>query len=55
MALHYQVENEASIMEQWNRTKGINIARDRLLGEGQYSELRVRIMFNDTILEQCHK
>ena len=36
------------------QTRGINIVKYQLLGKGQYSELRVQIMFDDAILEQCH-
>lgn len=51
----------ADMVERWgfsygatSQTRGISIVKDQLLGEGQYSELRVWIMF-DVILEQCCK
>ena len=33
-------------MEQQNRTGGINVVKDQLLGEGQYSEY---ILFDDAV------
>ena len=42
-------------MEQCNQTRGINIVKDQLLGEGQYAELRMQIILNGAILEQCCK
>lgn len=41
-------------MEQWNRTRGIDIVRDQLLGEGPYPHLRIQITLHDAILQQCH-
>jgi hypothetical protein len=47
-------KDEASVMKQWNWTRGINIVKDQLLGDDQYSELRAQIIFDDAILEQYH-
>lgn len=32
----------------------VNIVRDQLLGENEYSELQIQILFDDVTLEQCH-
>ena len=46
-------KDEASIMEQGNRTRGIDAVSDLLLGEDPYSELRVEMALEDALLEQC--
>lgn len=45
-------KDEALIMEQWNRTRGIDIVQDQWLGEGLNSELRVQITLD--VLKQYH-
>ena len=47
-------KDEASATEKCNWTRGINIVKDQLLGDDQYSELRAQIIFDDAILEQYH-
>lgn len=34
-------KDEDLIVEQWNRTRGTDIVKDQLPGEGPYSELKV--------------
>ena len=46
-------KDEASIMEQGNRTRGIDAVSDQLLGEDPYSELRVEMALEDALLELC--
>ena len=48
-------KEEASAIEQCNQTRVIDIVKDQLLGKDQYAELRMQIIFNDAILEQCCK
>ena len=48
-------KEKALAMEQCNQTRGINIVKDQLLSEGQYAELRMQIILNNAILEQCSK
>ena len=45
---------EGLAVKQHNRTGRVNIPKDQLLGDDQYSELRAQIIFDDAILEQYH-
>lgn len=42
-------KGETSVMEQRDRTRGIDIVKDQLLGEGRNSELRIQITLRDAI------
>lgn len=37
-----------------NKARRMDIVKDQLLGEGQYSDLQQQIRFDDAITEQCH-
>ena len=39
---------EASNIEQQNRSMGINIVKDQFLGERQYSDIQEQIQFDET-------
>ena len=47
-------KDEASVMEQQNPDRGINIVKDQLLGENEYAEFQMQILCDDVSLEQCH-
>ena len=47
------LERQGFSHEQWNSTRGIDIIKDQLLGEGRNSELRIQITLGDAVLEQC--
>ena len=42
---------EALAMEQHNRTWRVKISKDQWLGEGEYAELQMQILFDDLTLE----
>ena len=44
---------EALAIEQHNRTGRVNISKDQLLGEGEYAELQMQILFDDVASVQC--
>lgn len=43
-------KEEAKTIKQQNRTRGINIPQDQVLGEGQYAELQRQLEFDDHVL-----
>lgn len=47
-------EEESSVVEGRNRTRGNDFVKDSLRGEGLFSELRVQVTFKDAVLEQSH-
>ena len=40
-------------MEQHNSTGRVNISKDQLLGESEYAELQMQILFDDVTFGQC--
>ena len=40
-------------MEQHNSTGKVNISKDQLLGESEYAELQMQILFGDVTFDQC--
>ena len=40
-------------MEQHNSTGRVNISKDQLLGESEYAELQMQILFGDVTFGQC--
>ena len=49
----YMWDRNALAMEQHNSTGRVNISKDQLLGESEYAELQMQILFDDVIFGQC--
>ena len=46
--------HEATKVEQHNIARGINVAKDQLLGEGHYANLQEQIQCDDIVIKECH-
>ena len=48
VAMVNMVEEKALNIEQWNTPRGMNIVKDQLLGEGQYSDRQIQFDYATT-------
>ena len=46
---------EAKILEQQGKAKGLETSQDQILGEGTYADPQAQALYNEQILSLCHK
>ena len=46
---------EAKILEQQGKAKGLETFQDQILGEGPYADPQVQVFYDEQILSLCHK
>ena len=46
---------EAKILEQQEKSKGLESFQDQTLGEGTYADPQAQTLYNEQILSLCHK
>ena len=45
---------EAKILEQQGKAKGLETSQDQILGEGTYADPQAQALYNEQILSLCH-
>ena len=48
------LREEAKMIEQRNRARGIEISQDQLLGEGEYADVERQSLYGEHTLDLCH-
>ena len=48
-------KEEAKILEQEGKPKGLEISQDQILGKGTYADAQVQYLYNEQILSLFHK
>ena len=48
-------KEEAKILEQQGKAKGLETSQGQILGEGTYADPQIQALYNEQILFLCHK